>query len=116
MERSSPSSPTASLEPNVNLEETREKAKMLIRNPGSLNEQELRDEIQTALRVTEVTKRFKALRFYDVLDEMVETGKDDLESLGTGLGYILKYAANVIRFPNRDEYKRIKVICTVPIN
>jgi hypothetical protein len=39
---------------------------------------------------------------------MVETGKDDLESLGTGLGYILKYAANVIRFPNRDEYKRIK--------
>ena len=106
----SPSSPSLEY---INLEEVREKAKKLLGNPGSLNEQELRDEIQKALRLSEVRGRFKAFQFYDVLGKMIAEGKDNLESVRMGLGYILKYAANVIRFPNRKEYQRIKVR-TVP--
>lgn len=93
----------------IDLEEVRAKAGQWLLDPGFCDENELRGDIQAALRLTEVGKRFRVFHCYELLEKLLKEGKDDLELFRLGLENVLKYAVNVMRFPERKEYQRIKV-------
>ena len=92
----------------VDIDGVRRKARNWIVDPSSCQEDELRQEIQKLLRL-KASKRFKIIEIYDVFRKSLDEGKDDFSLIGRGLQNVLKYCRNVMKFPERREYRTIRV-------